>query len=251
MARGVNVKSLLSRRGSLLDNAPSFLVRQKATNDVPLAGPDDAADELPFDQEFENSWTATPVTPLPRTTTSPMQSGKQTLQAAQITEVEWLVQQAALSTFRTFQSFAYSASLLFHPRELTYYAVMYHEGDVWRVLKAHDLDAAEPAFRHFVEQAMRLADAEMRRAYIEAQTEQSSRLIAESESQIERARIELQRGSAQDQKVALQQREIRKELAQLEARRVASQAQLNKLQRELHQLKATAGESVPHLPTTR
>jgi hypothetical protein len=122
---------------------------------------------------------------------------------------------------------------------------------VWRVLKAGDIDAAEPAFRHFVEQAMRLADAEMHRVYVEAQTEHSSRFIADSEAQIERARIELQRGSTLDQRVALKQQEVRKELAQLEACRIASQAQLNKLQRQLHQLRATANENLPHLPATR
>lgn len=246
------MKSLLSRRGSLLDNAPSsLLVRQKASNAIPFTAPDNRADEPSVDRELDGAWTATPVTPLRPAAAAQPHSAKQALQAAQIAEVEWLVQQAALSTFRAFQSFAYSASLLFHPRELSYYAVLYHEGDVWRVLKANDIDAAEPAFRHFVEQAMRLADAEMQRAHIEAQTEHSSRLIADSEAQIERARIELQRGAAQDQRVALKQQEVRKELAQLEARRIASQAQLNKLQRQLHQLKATANENVPHLPATR
>jgi chromosome segregation ATPase len=140
---------------------------------------------------------------------------------------------------------------MFYPRELIYYAVLYHEGAVWRVLKAGDIDAAEPAFRHFVEQAMRLADAEMRRAHLEAQNEQFSRLIAESEAQIERVRVDLHRGGEQDQEVALKQQEVRKALAQLDGRRVAAQTQLNKLQRQRHQLDATINESVPHLPPIR
>ncbi|MDR5854219.1 DUF2968 domain-containing protein [Caballeronia sp. LZ062] len=178
------------------------------------------------------------------------QSAANALQAAQIAEVEWLIQQSALAVFRTFQSFAYSASLLFYPRDLTYYAVLYHEDAVWRVLKAGDVDAAEPAFRHFVEQAARLAEAELRRAHLQAQNEQFARLIAESEAQVERSRVDLQRGSAQDQEVALRQ-EVRKDLAQLESRRVAAQAQLNKLQRQMHQLTATSNENVPHLPSAR
>ncbi|WP_245933200.1 DUF2968 domain-containing protein [Caballeronia novacaledonica] len=180
-----------------------------------------------------------------------MQSSTRQLQAAQIAEIEWLVQQGSLSTFREFESFGYSASLLFYPRDLTYYAVLYHEGDVWRVLKAGDIDAAEPAFRHFIEQAMRFAEAEMRRAHLEAQNEQFSRLIAESEAQIERVRVDLNRGSEHDQEVALKQQEVRKTLAQLEGRRVAAQAQLNKLRRQAHQLDTTVNESVPHLPSLR
>jgi len=246
------VKSLLSRRGSLLDNAPSFLVRQKSNGPVRFPAPDIQAEDVPTDEEIPAvPPPSTRVTPLRPATVSSPQSSRQSLQAAQLAEVEWLVQQGVLSTFRTFQSFAYSASLLFYPRELVYYAVLYHDDAVWRVLKAGDIDAAEPAFRHFVEQAMRLADAEMRRAHLEAQNEQFSRLIAESEAQIDRVRVDLQRGGTQDQEVALKQQEVRKELAQLEGRRVAAQAQLNKLQRQLHQLNTTVNESVPHLPSVR
>ncbi|WP_244158523.1 DUF2968 domain-containing protein [Caballeronia fortuita] len=193
---------------------------------------------------------STRVTPLRPAVVATQPPGK-SLQAAQLAEVEWLSQQGSLTRFRTFESFGYSAGLLFYPRDLIYYAVLYHEDAIWRVLKAGDIDSAEPAFRHFVEQAMRLADAEMRRAHLEAQNEQFTRLIAESEAQIERVRVDLQRGSAHDQEVALKQQQVRKELAQLEGRRVAAQAQLTKMQRQLHQLNSTVNESVPHLPGAR
>lgn len=244
------MKSLLSRRGSLLDNAPTFL-RQKAHNPVRFVEPELHAQDEPEADEVPVTASSTRVTPLRPAAVPVQQPSKQGLQAAQLTEVDWLVQQGVLSTFRTFQSFGYSASLLFYPRDLVYYAVLYHEGAIWRVLKAGDISAAEPAFRHYVEQAMRLADAEMRRAHLEAQNEQFSRLIAESEAQIERVRVDLGRGSDQDQEVALKQQEVRKALAQLEGRRAASQAQLNKLRRQLHQLESTVNESVPHLPTVR
>lgn len=249
--QGAIVKSLLSRRGSLLDNAPSFLVRQKAHNPVRFVVPEIHAENEPENDEAPATHASTRVTPLRPAAVPVQQSGKQGLQAAQLTEVDWLLQQGVLSTFRTFQSFGYSASLLFYPRDLVYYAVLYHEGAIWRVLKAGDIDAAEPAFRHYVEQAMRLADAEMRRAHLEAQNEQFSRLIAESEAQIERVRVDLNRGGDHDQEVALKQQEVRKALAQLEGRRAAAQAQLNKLRRQLHQLESTVNESVPHLPSLR
>ncbi|SAK79163.1 signal peptide protein [Caballeronia calidae] len=245
------MKSLLSRRGSLLDNAPSFLARQRANGPIRFAAPDIVAEDVPADDGIATPSSSTRVTPLRPAAVPTPQSGMQALQATQITEVEWLVQQDSLTTFRTFRSFAYSASLLFYPRELTYYAVLYHEDAVWRVLKAGDIESAEPAFRHFVEHAMRLADAEMRRAHLEAQNEQFARLIAESEAHIERVRVDLQRGGGQDQRVALKQQEIRKELAQLEGQRAAAQAQLSKLQRQLHQLNATVNDKVPHLPPMR
>ncbi|WP_244813757.1 DUF2968 domain-containing protein [Caballeronia sp. Lep1P3] len=243
------MRSLLSRRGTLLDNAPSFLVRQKPNGAVRVPAPA-MPEEDPTSDDLPRPAPATRVTPL-RAVGVSSQSAAHALQAAQIAEVEWLTQQSTLTTFRTFHSFAYAARLLFYPRDLTYYAVLYHEDAVWRVLKAGDVDAAEPAFRHFVEQAMRLAEAEMRRAHLEAQNDQFARLIAESEAHVERARVDLQRGGAQDQEVALRQQEVRKELAQLEARRVAAQAQLSKLQRQMHQLTATSNENVPHLPSAR
>ncbi|WP_241814096.1 DUF2968 domain-containing protein [Caballeronia zhejiangensis] len=245
------MKSLLSRRGSLLDNAPSFLVRQKANIPRGFTAPEIHAEDLSGEESVPVQL-STRVTPLrPGVVPATQQSGKEAVQAAHLAEVEWLVQQGALSTFRTFQSFAYSASLLFYPRDLIYYAVLHHEDAVWRVLKAGDLGAAESAFRHFVEQAMRLADAEMRRAHLEAQNEQIERLTAESDAQIERVRVDLQRGGRHDQQVALKQQEIRKELAQLEGRRAAAQAQLNKLQRQLHQLNTAVNENVPNLPVVR
>ncbi|SAK59499.1 signal peptide protein [Caballeronia temeraria] len=242
------MKSLLSRRGSLLDNAPSFLVRQKSNGADHFPAPDINTDDEPDDASGP-AQPSTRVTPLRPASVPAPQPGKAALQAAQL--AEWLVEQGSLTTFRTFRSFAYSASLLFYPRELTYYAVLYNQDAVWRVLKSGDLGAAESAFRHFVEHTMRLADAEMRRAHLEAQNEQFSRLIAESEAQIERVRVDVQSGSQHDQEVALRQQEIRKELAQLEGKRVAAQSQLNKLQRQLHQLNTAVNENVPHLPTVR
>jgi hypothetical protein len=249
--QGAIVKSLLSRRGSLLDNAPSFLVRQKASDTIHFPSAEIDAEDMPADEAIPKSASVTRVTPLRPAAVPSQPSGTHTVKAGQIAEVEWLIEQGALFTFRTFQSFAYCASLLFHPRELTCYAVLYHEDAVWRVLKAGDIDSAEPAFRHFVEQAMRLADAEMRRAHLEAQNEQLARLIEESEAYVERGRADVQRGSVQDREVALKQQEVRKELAQLEGRRVAAQVQLNKLQRQIHQLNATVNENVPHLPSFR
>lgn len=250
LGQGAIVKNLLSRRGSLLDNPPSFLVRQKANGPIRMTSPD-IAEDVALNEEMSDAASVTRVTPLRPAAVPSHSTGVQSLQAGQIAEVEWLIQQGSLSTFRTFQSFSYRASLLFSARELIYYAVLYHEDAVWRVLKAGEINAAEPAFRHFVEQAMRLADNDMRRAHLEAQNDQLARLIEESEAQVERVRTDLQQGSQHDQEVALKQQEVRKELAQLEGRRVAAQAQLNKAQRALHQLNATVNDSVPHLPSLR
>jgi hypothetical protein len=61
-------------------------------------------------------------------------------------------------------------------------------------------------------------------------------------------RGELQRHAAHEQSVMGRQHQVRKEVAQLEAQRVAAQAQLNKAYRQLHQLNVASNEVVPHLP---
>ena len=65
--------------------------------------------------------------------------------------------------------------------------------------------------------------------------------------QAERLRVDLQRHSEQEQTVTGRQHQVRKEVAQLEAQRIAAQAQLNKAHRALHQLKVATSEGVPHL----
>ncbi|BAN22819.1 putative uncharacterized protein [Caballeronia insecticola] len=239
----------------MLATAPSFVLRKKSVHAIPDAIPSVVPDVHPQDvtpeEKIDAPSQATPIRPLRPLTGLSMQAGPKSLENAQIAEVEGLVEQSALVTFRTFHSFSYATSLLFHPRELAYYVVLYHESEVWRVLKASEIDTAEPAFRHFVEQAMRLAEAEMRRAFVEAQHEQIARQIAESEAEIERARVDRQRGTAQNQQVALKQQEVGKALAQLEGRSIASQVQLNKLQRRLHQLNADFKLNAPNGPQKR
>jgi len=61
--QGAIVKSLLSRRGSLLDNAPSFLVRQKANIPRGFTAPEIHAEDL-SEGESVPVQLSTRVTPL-------------------------------------------------------------------------------------------------------------------------------------------------------------------------------------------
>ncbi len=241
------MKSLLNRRSALPGSGPSHLVPiglgSHAPRGEPTQPPEDA-DEVSDTQEP----TARPVTTLRPVPTVPSQVNGKSLQSADAVELEWLAQEDALTTFRLFRSFDYSVSLLFHAHALVYYVALYQDGSLWRAVKAGDLDAAEAAFHHFEEQATRLAEGETRRAQLAAQNEQLARMIAQSEAQAERLRGNLQRNAAQEQSVSGRQHQVRKEVAQLEAQRVAAQAQLNKTFRQLHQLNVASSEGVPHLP---
>jgi hypothetical protein len=249
------VKSLLNRRSATLGTGPSHIVQLAHDNvtsaqETPLAHDVPAAPLAPppASAAAEPVETVRPVTTLRPVPVVPSQSNGRPVQMADTAEVEWLAEEEALTPFRVFRSFDYSVSLLFHARELAYYVALYQEGVLWRALKATELDAAESAFLHFQEQAVRLSEGETRRAQLAAQNEQLARLIAQSEAHAERLRCDLQRNATQEQAVSGRQHQVRKEVAQLEAQRVAAQAQLNKAHRQIHQLNLTSNESMPHLP---
>jgi hypothetical protein len=244
------VKSLLNRRSVLA--GPSHLVQVSRENSADSVSPDDseeaalaaAAGVAPAGSAAGTpavapaAEPARPVTTLRPVPVVPSQVSARGVQMADTAEIEWLAEEEALTPFRVFRSFAYSVSLLFHAKELTYYVALYQDGSLWRALKAADLEAAETAFHHFEEQATRLSDGETRRAQLEAQNEQLA----------ERLRSDLQRRGAQEQTVSNRQHQVRKEVSQLEAQRVAAQAHLNKAHRQIHQLNLTSNEGIPHLP---
>jgi Protein of unknown function (DUF2968) len=246
------VKSLLNRRSVLA--GPSHLVPNVRQSVSDPASPDDNEHtSLPASAGHSPGGPTTPMPVRPVSTLRPVpvvpaQVAVRGVQIADIAEVEWLAEEEALMPFRVFRSFDYSVSLLFHAKELTYYVALYEDGLLWRALKATDLGAAEAAFHHFEEQTTRLADGETRRAQLVAQNEQLACLIARSEAQAERLRSDLQRRGTHEQAVTNRQHQVRKEVSQLEAQRVAAQAHLNKAHRQIHQLDLTSNEAIPHLP---
>lgn len=245
------MKSLLNRRSALHGTGPSHLVPVSREDAIP---PDDESEAAAGSASAaatvaaESADTPRPVTALRTVPMVSSQVSGRAVQMADTAEVAWLTEEEALTAFRVFQSFDYSVSLLFHARELTYYVALYQSGSLWRALKATDLDAAEAAFHHFEEQANHLAEGETRRAQLAAQNEQLARMIAQSEAQAERLRCDLQCNAAQEQSVVGRQHLVRKEVAQMEAQRVAAQAQLNKAHRQIHQLNLASNEGLPHLP---
>lgn len=167
-------------------------------------------------------------------------------QPAEIAAVEALGANHALTLIRTLNTFSYSVELLFHNAELAYYVTLSQDGNLWRALHAAELDTAEAAFRHFEEQAMRLADVELKHIQLEAQNEHIEAMAVASEAQARQLREDLERHAEQTQYVNNHQQQARKDVAQLEAQRIAAQARLNKALRQMHQLRVTSNERLPH-----
>ncbi|MEX3817162.1 DUF2968 domain-containing protein [Paraburkholderia sp. BR14262] len=191
------------------------------------------------------------VAPARGVTVVSLQAGTRSVQMADVSLVERLGAEKALVQFRLFRSFDYSAVLSFHGENQEFYVELYQEQILWRAFVAPDLESAEAAFRYVQEQIVRMTDGEVRRARLKAQNERLSKMIAETEAQAERLRSDIERDATQTQLVNARQHEVRKELAQLEAQRVAAQAQLNKAARYVQNLRLTNSETVPHLNTRR
>ncbi|WP_239482883.1 DUF2968 domain-containing protein [Paraburkholderia sp. C35] len=189
-----------------------------------------------------------PVTPLHAVQVTASAPNGRAVQLADAADVERMSERNELTTFHTFRTFDYSVSLLFYAKELKYYAALFQEDRLWRVLSTSDLNTAKQLFHHMQEQATRLSDGETRRLQLEAQNEQLKRMIDESEAQAERLRQGMQRTAEQNQSMASRQHQLRKDLALLESQRTAAQAQLNKVHRQVHQLNVANNEGIPHMP---
>ncbi|KVD09055.1 hypothetical protein WI80_14285 [Burkholderia ubonensis] len=210
--------------------------------------PGTAVGAVPAEEATPAAATVSPLRPL----NAVMPHGStRAVHMAEVAEVEALNAQQTLTSFRSMHAFSYSANLLFHRTALSYYITLSQDGRLWRALHAAEFESAELAFRHFEEQVVRLADAELRRAHLEAQNQQLVAEIEASEALAERLRNDLDAHAAQTQLVTSRQQQVRKEVAQLETQRIGTQAILNKTLRQIRQLRATSNERVPHLPTRR
>ncbi|QGZ63929.1 DUF2968 domain-containing protein [Paraburkholderia acidisoli] len=190
---------------------------------------------------------ASPVSTLHAVPVMPAHLNGRPVQIAEGAAFEALDAEKELATFRTYRSFGYTVTMYFHAHSLGFFVALHQDGALWRALKANDIDAAGSAFHLLQEQATRLADSEARRIQLVAQNAELARMIEESEAQAERLRVDLQRHAHQENVVSGRQHQVRKEVAQLEAQRIAAQAQLNKAHRSIHQLKVASNEGVPRM----
>lgn len=273
--RGHAVKSFLHRRNAVLSGGASHLVAVDAepspdgasaqagaaglvSDEALIANPAPASAgaavhaDLPTGSETpdapDSSTAPRPVSTLHAVPAVPAHLANRPVQLADGASFAALVAADELSTFRVFRSFDYSVTLLFHSRALAYFVAMHQDNTLWHAFRAADLDSASAVFHHLEEQATRLAEGETRLAQLAAQNAMLAKQIEESEAHAERLRVDLQRHAEQEHLVSTRQHQVRRDVAQLEAQRIAAQAQLNKAHRTIHQLSVTSNEGVPHLP---
>ncbi|MFX1674299.1 DUF2968 domain-containing protein [Paraburkholderia sp. A2WS-5] len=258
------MKSFLNRRSAGLSNGASHLVAVEPGTPPEAAPESDAAhaagggvvidDGAPSGAETlapnspDAGPMARPVSTLHAVPAVPAHLSNRPVQVAEGASFEALAAAGELITFRVFRSFDYVVTLLFHGPTLSYFVTLHQDNTLWHALRAADLDSASAAFHHLEDQATRLADGETRLAQLAAQNTLLTKQIEQAETQAERLRVDLQRHAEQEHRVSARQHQVRKDVAQLEAQRIAAQAQLNKAHRTIHQLSVASNEGVPHLP---
>jgi hypothetical protein len=109
--------------------------------------------------------------------TSPTAAADATAQG-NVAELTQLLHDGRMVEMRTTYNGSYGASLMFDPREMTYYVALFQDKQLWRVIKSQDKSRAQMVYENFVQQTAQLADVELRRTELQAQKAFLERMIA-------------------------------------------------------------------------
>ena len=156
--------------------------------------------------------------------------------AGNVAELQQMMRGSDLRELRTTYNGSYGASMLFYPKEMTYYVALFQQKTFWRVIKTEDETRAELIYKDFVRQTLQLSDIEIRRTRLEAQKAFTDRMIALSEDRANRLQADLDVAHQQQNIVNSQQQQTRAEATALAQQKTAAQAQLRQAQRQVQDL---------------
>lgn len=156
-----------------------------------------------------------------------------------------------LTELRTTYNGNYGASLLFHADKLSYYVVMFHNKDFWRVIKTDVTADAERLYHTFVEQTRMLAKVDIETAQLEANTAYAKHLVELNAQRLQSLRDDLERQRQQAQQVAQAQQQAQQEAATLKGDLRSTNEQLESLQRQIRLLEQMQADPALQLPEVR
>jgi len=162
--------------------------------------------------------------------------------ASTVQELQQLMKANALLELRTSYNGSFGTSLLFHPREMTYYATMFQQKDFWRVVKTQDETQAEAVFTGFARESLALADVEIRRIKLAAQKEYTERMIASSEGRLNQLQADLALQRESQAQVANKQKIAREQATALDSERRAAQNRLDGMRRQIRALEVQSAQ---------
>ncbi|QSN63539.1 DUF2968 domain-containing protein [Caballeronia sp. M1242] len=162
-----------------------------------------------------------------------------------VAELEALARDGKIIILRKTVNGSYGASLASYREQMTYYAALFQLDKFWRVLKTQNEARAESAYSDFAKSSVTLADAEIRRIKLEAETAYAQRQIAAQQERANRLQADLDVAHTQQSEVASHQQAEQDAIRQLRTEQAAAQAQLRALQLRVQELQKQADGDLP------
>ncbi|WP_175895742.1 DUF2968 domain-containing protein [Burkholderia pseudomultivorans] len=162
-----------------------------------------------------------------------------------VAELAQMLHDGRIVEMRTTYNGSYGASLMFDPREMTYYAALFQDKHLWRVIKSQEKPRAEAVYANFVQQTAQLADVEIRRTELQAQKAFLERAIALQANRAQRLEADLGVARSQQAEVAQRQQSAQAQARALQVEKHAAQVQLRDLQEQVRQLERQAETGLP------
>ncbi|WP_322023478.1 DUF2968 domain-containing protein [Burkholderia sp. BCC1977] len=162
-----------------------------------------------------------------------------------VAELTQMLHDGRIVEMRTTYNGSYGASLMFDPREMTYYVALFQDKHLWRVIKSQEKSRAEMLYANFVQQTVQLADVEIRRTELQAQKAFLERVIALQANRAQQLQADLSVARSQQAEVAQRQKSAQEQTQALQVEKRAAQVQLRELQEQVRQLERQAETGLP------
>ncbi|WP_371143073.1 DUF2968 domain-containing protein [Burkholderia cepacia] len=162
-----------------------------------------------------------------------------------VAELTQMLHDGRIVEMRTTYNGSYGASLMFDPREMTYYVALFQDKHLWRVIRSQEKSRAEMVYANFVQHTVQLADIEIRRTELEAQKAFLDRVIALQANRAQQLRADLSVARSQQAEVAQRQRSAQEQAQALQVEKRAAQMQLRDLQEQVRQLEKQTETGLP------
>ncbi|AOL03284.1 DUF2968 domain-containing protein [Burkholderia contaminans] len=162
-----------------------------------------------------------------------------------VAELTQMLRDGRIVEMRTTYNGSYGASLMFDPREMTYYVALFQDKHLWRVIRSQEKSRAEMVYANFVQQTVQLADIEIHRTELEAQKAFLERVIALQANRAQQLQADLSVARSQQAEVAQRQRSAQEQAQALQVEKRAAQLQLRDLQEQVRQLEKQTETGLP------
>lgn len=162
-----------------------------------------------------------------------------------VAELTQMLHDGRIVEMRTTYNGSYGASLMFDPREMTYYVALFQDKHLWRVIRSQEKSRAEMVYANFIQQTAQLADIEIRRTELQAQKAFLERVIALQANRAQQLQADLSVARSQQAEVVQRQKSAQEQTQALQVEKRAAQMQLRDLQEQVRQLEKQTETGLP------